>query len=215
MFAAAGEAHELVAGQRLARPLDHRGEHGEFARGQLQRFIAAPQFAGTEVEHEGAEADALAGCLRGTGRCATAAQDRADAGNELARIAGLGQVVVGADLETDDAVDVVAPGRQHDDRRFDPRSAQAPADRQAILARQHQVEHDQVDVAAHELSVERGSITDGRGDEALLLEIAHEQLAQSRIVIDDQDPGLTVCVAHAFILRHSRRIVATRRAPRM
>ena len=74
-----------------------------------------------------------------------AAQHGVDAGQQLARVEGLGQVVVGADLEADDAVDVLALGGEHDDRRAVVGGAQAPADRQAVLAGQHQVEHDQVD----------------------------------------------------------------------
>ena len=45
-----------------------------------------------------------------------AAQDRAEAGDQLPRRAGLGHVVVGAQLEPHDAVDVVALGGQHQHR---------------------------------------------------------------------------------------------------
>jgi hypothetical protein len=48
-----------------------------------------------------------------TGR--VAAQDGLDARHQLAGIERLGQVVIGAELEADDLVDVLAAGRQHDD----------------------------------------------------------------------------------------------------
>src|SRR3990170_115664 len=49
---------------------------------------------------------------------------------QLARIEGLGQVVVGAHLQADDAVDVIALGGEHDDRGARVLRAQAPADRE-------------------------------------------------------------------------------------
>jgi hypothetical protein len=44
------------------------------------------------------------------------AQNRLDARDELTRLEGLGQIVVGAELESDDAIGDVAASRQHDDR---------------------------------------------------------------------------------------------------
>jgi hypothetical protein len=46
---------------------------------------------------------------------AVPAQDRADARQQLARLEGFGQVVVGADLQADDAVHRVALGGEHHD----------------------------------------------------------------------------------------------------
>ena len=57
----------------------------------------------------------LGGCA-GHGALAVAAQHRVDARDELARIERLGEVVVGAHFQADDAIDVLALGRQHDDR---------------------------------------------------------------------------------------------------
>jgi hypothetical protein len=74
-----------------------------------------------------------------------AAQHGVDAGQQLARVEGLGQVVVGAHFQADDAVHVLDLGGQHDDGRAVAGGAQAAADGQAVLAGQHQVQHDQVD----------------------------------------------------------------------
>ena len=84
-------------------------------------------------------AGSAAGCAR--------AQHDLDARQQLARVERLGQVVVGAHLQADDAVGLVAARGQHDHRDFRLR-AQLAAQRQPVVAGQHHVEHDQVEVPA-------------------------------------------------------------------
>ena len=65
------------------------------------------------------------------------------AAHELARGEGLGDVVVGAELEAEDAVDLVAARGEHDDR--DVRGgAQVLAMSSPDLPGQHHVEDDEV-----------------------------------------------------------------------
>ena len=45
-----------------------------------------------------------------------AAEHGVNSRGQLARVEGLGQIVVCADLQADDAIDVFAAGRQQDDR---------------------------------------------------------------------------------------------------
>ena len=52
----------------------------------------------------------------GLDRALIAPQDRADAREQLAERVGLGHVIVRADLQTDDFVDLGAFGGEHDDR---------------------------------------------------------------------------------------------------
>ncbi len=118
-----------------------------------------------------------------------AAQHRVDARDELARIERLGQVVVGAHLEADDAIDVLALGRQHDDRHRLAGAAQAPAHGETVFAGQHEVEHDQVRRVALQLLVELARVGKRRHLEALLGQIAGEQVAQAHVVVDDEDLG--------------------------
>ena len=68
-----------------------------------------------EVEHAAPDAHAL-GADVGAAGGRRAAQHALDARHQLARVEGLGDVVVGAHLEADDAIDDRAGGRQHDDR---------------------------------------------------------------------------------------------------
>jgi hypothetical protein len=65
---------------------------------------------------EGIGADAEDGVFR----LFVAAQMGADAGQQHGEAEGLGDIVVGARLETQHGVGVGILGRQHDDRRRDP-----------------------------------------------------------------------------------------------
>ena len=68
--------------------------------------------------------------------------------------------------------------------------AQLAREAQAVLAGQHQVEHDRVgrrlrDALVHLLAVDRGV-----DDEAAGAQVVGQQLAQRRIVVDDEDAWL-------------------------
>ena len=67
---------------------------------------------GADVDLEPTEAEHL-GLLAAT----AAAEDRLHAGEQLARLERLGQVIVGAHLQSDDTVHRVAAGGEHQDRR--------------------------------------------------------------------------------------------------
>jgi hypothetical protein len=114
------------------------------------------------------------------------AQDGLDPCHQLARVERLDDVVVGADFEADDAIDLVAPRGEHDDGRFT-HPTQLAGHIQAIHARQHEVEHDEVGVVPLD-QFERGPPIAGTDDrEALLLEVEPEQLDDVAFVVDDQD----------------------------
>ena len=81
---------------------------------------------------------------------------------------------------------------RHDDRRRVTGAAQPPADRQAILAGQHQVEDDQVEMLACPQLVHLRRIADGLDLEALFAEVADQQVAQAAVVIDDEKALLSV-----------------------
>ena len=75
-----------------------------------------------------------------------------DPGHEFARAEGLGDVVVAADLETQNAIDLVRPGGQKDHRRARQFAglANLPAKIEAVLPRKHDVEHDQIGLPGFE-----------------------------------------------------------------
>jgi hypothetical protein len=72
-----------------------------------------------------------------------ATQDGLHAGHQLARVEWLREVVVGADLEAYDAVDVLAACREHEDGGLAP-APDLAGHLHAVAPRQHEVEHDEV-----------------------------------------------------------------------
>ena len=123
-----------------------------------------------------------------------AAEDRLHAGDELARVERLRQVVVGADLEPDDLVDVLVASRQHQDRNIG-RMAQPPADLDPVDVRQHQVENDE----RRRLGLGQGErVTARRGDfDAVpgVAQIHRHERGDRRFVLDHQH-GLRVGRCH-------------------
>ncbi len=110
--------------------------------GQVAGLAVQAGHAGRQVDVQAAEAQHLVALLLGL----QAAQQGLDAGLQLARLEGLGQVVVGTEFEAEDAVHRFAAGRQHQHRQalvlaF---AAQLAAEVQAIAIGQHQVEHEEV-----------------------------------------------------------------------
>ena len=162
-------------------------EQCEFAGSERHILFVPGQAARGKIEAERAEFDDLYFTARRPRRrgCRAPPQHRLNARHQFAGIEGLGQVVVGADFEPDDAVDVVALGGKHDDGHVVVAAAQPPADGKPVLSRQHQVEHHQIVALAGELAIHVVAVGYGAHAEALLGEIAVEQIAQARVVIDD------------------------------
>src|SRR5690606_17915180 len=123
-------------------------QDGKFASGDRHLFTVARERAGGQVEHIRPKGDGFVFLAGGAGVFfgAAAAQDGVDAGQQFTRVERLGQVIVGAHFQADDAVDFFGLGRQHDDGRVVVAPTQPTTDGQAIFARQHQVEHQQVKV---------------------------------------------------------------------
>ncbi len=69
-------------------------------------------------------------------------------------------------------------------------------DRLAAESGQHQVEHDEVNAVRLD-RIDRGSaIADDRHRVAVALEIEPQQLAEARLVLDDQDPRVRRHASH-------------------
>ena len=190
MVAPACELHQLLAGERLARVLREHADQRVLARREVRDPARDGERARREVEAMPAERDdaGLVGRAR-SGPQRVPAQHRMDARDQLARIERLAEVVVGAHLEADDPVDVLALRRQHDDRDVFAGAAQPPADREPVLAGQHQVEHDEARRVALQPLVELARVGNRAHLEALAREVAVEEVAQPDVVVDDQDAG--------------------------
>ena len=196
----------------MRRQLD---EEAELDRRQRHLALADAEAARAEIEHGVAEdAPRVVGIDHRLGR-GGATQHGADASDELARVERLGDVVVGAHLEADDAVDRIAARRQHDHRQPRRALAQRAEDFDAAHVGQHQVEQDEVGRVA--FGGRRGDAVGAarrvRQRDALALEQPDEQSRQLDVVVDEQDRGRDggrhVCVDE----REAWRNVAARPAP--
>ena len=134
------------------------------------------------------------------------AQVGLDARHQLARGERLGDVVVGAQLQAEDLVELLAARRQHDDRDV-ALGADALADLEPVEPGQHQVEHHQVDrLAVDHLE---GVVAARGGD--------HREPGVAQRVLDDGADGLLVlddedAVGQRRTSRSLRRMVAARPA---
>ena len=173
---------QRVAGQDDAGVARQRGQQVELAGAQLEPPVADVGLAPAGIDAQVADLDRPAALGRHVGP----AQDRLDPRHQGSRVERLGHVVVRAQLQADDRVHVLGAGGQHQDRHV-AAAAQLAADLEAVHLGQHQVQHDQVRVAA--LVLDQGLLAVGRGHdgEALLLEVQPDQLDDVALVVDDED----------------------------
>ena len=179
------EDDALVLGELL--------EQFELLVAQRQRRAVEPDFASIPVEVERSDGDATAtagGVARLRSGQGGPAQDRLDARRQLARMKRLAEVVVRPEFESDDAVDVLGAGGQHQDRGvadWGCVGAEFPRDFVARLFRQHQVEHDQVGRSGAGGGKRRFAVVGCDHRESLTFEIEGAEFADVRLVIDDED----------------------------
>jgi hypothetical protein len=133
-------------------------------------------------------------------------QHSLDPGKQLARVERFGEVVVGARLETDDAIGVLGDRGQHDDRQRGS-GAQAAAEAEVVLAGEHQVEHHQVEPPGLQGARHAPAVGHGLDAQAVLAQKTRQQIADLAIVVDDQDLW---SVDHGAIVKRIRRAVRTK-----
>jgi len=141
---AVGAVHQLVAAVDLAGVAEQGAQDAELRNRQDHLALVPVGPEAIEVETEAAVAADLRRAI-GCGLVVRpdAPQHRLDPCRQLARAERLGHVVVTAQLEADDPVDLVVARRQEHDRdaRVAPERA---ADVGAVHLRHQDVEHDQV-----------------------------------------------------------------------
>ena len=168
-----------VLEQRLAaqHPAGGAGEGAEDLEldvGELRLLAAQGHHAAAEVDRQVAALDRLL-----LGRVADhprAPQGGLDPAAELAHREGLGDVVVGADLEPGDLVGLAAFRGQHDDRHLAAR-AQLAADLDPVELGQHQVEDDEVEARLVE-ALERFAAVVGAGH---VVAVLAQRIAEQRL----------------------------------
>ena len=136
--------------------------------------------------------------MRGRGGRRPPAQQRADARDELANAERLRQVVVGAAVEAEHFVGLVAARGQHEDRdvRVDRIAADGAADRDAVQARQHQVQDHEVERLGPGEPQRFRAVADRDRRQLLDAQVERDEIADVLVVFDDQHARISVACGH-------------------
>ena len=113
-------------------------------------------------------------------------QHGADARQQLARIEGLDDVIVGPELQTQYLVDVLRLRRQYDYRNAS-LGSHPPADRQAVFAGKIKIEDQQVIGPGAERSVHCLGVCGDLRLDIVRCEIEGDELADFGVILDDQN----------------------------
>ena len=121
-----------------------------------------------------------------------------DPGHELARRERLREVVVGADRQADDPVDLLIARGEEEDVRI--REGPDPAKNlESVEAREHHVKHDDIG-GCFPRDLDRGWAVDRFDDRhPLLLEKAANDGADRRLIVDDEHACLGASLRHAHL----------------
>ena len=171
---------EELSRENLPRSPGQLEEEPELGRGQLDPLTSPPHLVAGRVDLECPDGEHL---LR---RIFTRSpHDRPRPGDELGQLERLRDVVVGAELEPDDHVDRVAPGRQHHDRN-PALTADLAAHLEAVELRKHHVEDDKVERPLPELDETLPAVGCRRDREAGLRQAERRHLPDRGIVLHEQ-----------------------------
>src|SRR5581483_3412918 len=132
-----------VGRQRLVAVAGQQKQQLELALRQAGRCAVDERIAPVYIYHQRADLD-LTALLRRLAVFDSAAQVGADARHQFTRRERLGQVVVRADFEAHDFIGVIVACRQEEDRHPVLR-AYLTAERKAVLIRQPDIQHDQIE----------------------------------------------------------------------
>ncbi len=114
------------------------------------------------------------------------AQHRLHAREQLPQVDGLGDIVVGADLQADDPVDDFRRAGQHDDGDVGV-LAEVSREREAVLAWHPDIENDDIDMlAGNDLAQGRAAV-DRRNGKAVDFQILRDSVPYIRLVVADND----------------------------
>jgi hypothetical protein len=178
-------AQQGIAGLDPAAPRQERVQEAKLQCGQAHLGIVDPGAMRVAIDLEPAEPDERRLALDAM----HAAQERADAQDQLAHAVRFDDVVVGADLEAHDPIDLLALGGAHHDRDVAGALALAhlATDLGAREIGQHEIEHDHVRKRIRRRAREALATAMSDSDrEAFRAQVVLERGGEVDLVLDDQ-----------------------------
>ena len=180
---------ELGARQHLAGPLQQRFEQREFAVRQIDGLAVAGHLMTGLVQRD---AEMLDDVFRAAG---LAPQHRADAGSQLVEVEGLDDVIVGAGVESLDAIVDRVPGREDQHWHLAAGSPQPLQDLQAIQPGQAEIEQHQFEGLCRQGGLRCDAVLDPVDRQALLAQPKAHRLTDHGVVFyEEQSHGDMVMV---------------------
>ncbi len=183
---AAHHAQDLVARDHGSMARGEQPQDVEVAGGELDLVAVERGRAARAVDLDAAGAQRRLG--RGAGARARAAKQGLDSREQHARLDGLHHVVVGAHLEAQHLVDVLALGGEHEDGNAGAARAHLAADGEAVLAGQHEVQHHELGTEALDTVGDREAVALDQHLVTVALEVIVDGGGEARAVLDQQDP---------------------------
>src|SRR5258708_12502646 len=157
--------------------------------------VGGAEGRGFEVEVFGSEAQQLIFCgfcpggFRRGCLCldrSAPPQHRADPRHQFPQLTGLCDIIVGTELEPDDAVDRACGCRQHDDRDIGA-ALEIADDREAAFLRHVEVEHHEIGHAGFDRAAQALAAVAQRHGKAMHLHVIADHLAGRGLIIDNDD----------------------------
>jgi len=171
---------ELEAGEDATRIGHQKGEKVEGHRRKLDRFPSNRDPPLLAVETKGSDLENRRFPFRRT------AQNSAYSGFQLARTERLDHIIVDADIESVEAILLIGPSREHDDRYV--RSLADPrGNGESVEGGKHPVEHDEIRLVLVELSQRRLSVIGHDHLEACLLQVLADGIDDPLLIINDEN----------------------------
>lgn len=155
VFVDSGRLQKMLSAKRALRRVEERDQQRVFALGQCNvRAIRIGKPSGAQIELPAGKAIAPTFRLasRRGARSVEPTNDRSHPGQKLAQVEGLGQVVVGAELETYDPVDLIPAVAGDDDHRHVRARSDLPQHVEPILESEPKVQDHNVDFLRAKLS---------------------------------------------------------------
>ena len=175
--------HQLHTVVHATRMTGERGEELELGGGEVDLFALDQDLVAGDIDHQVTEVEHLD--LRLIGLMG-ATEQRAHASNELTRGERLDEVVVGTELEADDAILDLALCGEHDDRHIGG-IANGAANALAGKLGEHEVENDQVELMLLELLDSGLAVANAHDPIALALEVSGHRVANGLLVFNQQN----------------------------